>query len=165
MSGIPPKDQSSPPTDPVHFNSGSQPLAQSWRDERKQETAQPQSTSPRYPEWSDRTKEWLARANGEGRKSVFTQPLPDYAVLNGLQIICLIGAALSPIIGLVISMDTASAYHFFMGLLSGVSRLLTAAWIGLAIDIARHTKQTASELVKLRQLLAGQSATSVRGKV
>jgi hypothetical protein len=126
---------------------------------------QPDSHEPRP--WSDRTREWehdapsfterLAKANA-ARRAGETVPrvTPDYLILNCLRIICLIGACLGPFVGFVTFLETNNGYHFLIGLLSGVSLLLTAAWIGLAIDVAKHAKQAAEELKELRLLLAKQ---------
>jgi hypothetical protein len=127
----------------------------------------PQSSGFEPRDWNDRTSEWkrdapsfterLAMANSERRAGRnVPRVTPDYLILDALRVICLIGACIAPFVGLFAAMETASGYHFLIGLLSGVSLLLMAAWIGLAIDIAKHAKQAAGELKELRLLLAKQ---------
>jgi hypothetical protein len=121
----------------------------------------PQPTSPEPRPWSDRTREWKrdAPSLAERRaKSVLDRSFksPDYAILDALRVICLISAALSPLIGVLVYLESVNGYHILIGLLSGASLLLMAAWIGLAIDIAKHAKQAAGELKELRLLLAKQ---------
>jgi hypothetical protein len=110
----------------------------------------------------------IARARKEMRtKSATAQPAAsqtasDYRILDGLRIVCLIGASIAPVIGFLAFLGTVNGYHLLVGLLSGVSLVLAAAWIGLAIDIAKHAKQAAGELKELRLLLTEQS--EARGK-
>jgi hypothetical protein len=127
---------------------------------------QPSGFEPRH--WSDRASEWkrdaapsfterLTRANAARRSGeAVPRVTPDYLILEALRVICLIGACIAPFVGLFAAMETASGYHFLIGLLSGVSLLLAAAWIGLAIDVAKHAKQAAEELKELRLLLTKQ---------
>jgi hypothetical protein len=135
----------------------------------------PQPPGPEPRHWSDRNMgskrdaasfaERLAKANAARRAGeVVPRVTPDYLILNCLRVICLIGACLGPFVGLVAFLETNNGYHFLIGLLSGVSLLLMAAWIGLAIDIAKHAKQAAEELKELRLLLAQQLETAAKAE-
>jgi predicted small integral membrane protein len=93
-----------------------------------------------------------------------SQTASDYLILNGLRIVCLIGACVAPVVGFLAFLGTVNGYHVLVGLLSGVSLVLAAAWIGLAIDIAKHTNQAAGELKELRLLLAGQSDSAAKAE-
>jgi hypothetical protein len=103
-----------------------------------------------------------SHAERRAREGTMSRATPDYLILDALRVICLIGACIAPFVGLFAAMETLKGYHVLVGLSSGVSLLLIAAWIGLAIDIAKHAKQAAGELKELRLLLIQQS--EARGK-
>jgi hypothetical protein len=113
-------------------------------------------------ERSNRLPELIARASAEQREKPVAQPATtdDYVILDWLRIACLFVACIAPVAGLIALTSTGNGYLFVFGLVSALPLMLAAAWLGLAIDIARHTKQAAGELRELRILLAQRESTA-----
>ena len=110
--------------------------------------------------------ERLARVNAERRAKASTAQTPDYAALELLRVICLIGACIVPVVGLIVAaLYATNEFPFLIGLAVGVLLLLISAWTKLAMDKAKHAKQAAEELKEVRLLLTQQLSTLSRGRL